>query len=141
MALMHEGAVLVTPELAILGNRRIDPGAIDACFVAAHAEHAQRLGNILFVNLAVAAALYFFVPIQIGLWEPKFYLGVGLFGLLAAVVLDDVRRSNALTAHRLMVITGDQVDVAFVTADPLFAKRVETAMRKAMALRASKASA
>jgi hypothetical protein len=131
--LMREGAVLVTPHLAVLGSRRFDPRGFDTCYTEVETEDAQRFGNILFINLAIAAAMYFFVPIQIGIWEPKFYLAVGLFSLLALVVLDDVRRSNALRAHRLVLATGEKTEIGFVTTDAKLAARVEKAMSLAIA--------
>jgi Family of unknown function (DUF6232) len=138
---LNEGVVTISRDQAVLGPRVFRIADVQSCRIVEVTEQTQRQGNVLFLNLCIAAALYFYVPIVIGYWQPKFYLAVVLFSLLALAALDDIFRSNGLVAFRLLVTTADGEQVAHVTMDRLLAARLETALTAAIAANASPSAA
>jgi Family of unknown function (DUF6232) len=130
--LFRQDLACVTETHAEFNGRRFTLSDYDGAHLEVDVEHAQRLGNILVGTLAGAAALYFFVPIQIGLWQSKFYFAVGMFGLLALVILDDVRRSNSLKVHRLVLTRQGERHIAYATTDGRMGRQLERAVGEAL---------
>ncbi len=111
-----------------VGAARVPLTGMTSYRVDVKVEEGHRLGNIIVTNLYVAATLAFLIGILSEYLTSRFYLAVGLFGLLSFAAIDDLLRSRGLTLYRLLLQGPEGETLAYVTPDAGVMERATLAL-------------
>lgn len=132
--LYRDRAVVIGTDIARFGSRQILISQIASAHFVREVEEPHRLGNIVAMTLCLIVMLGFLLPIQADLLGYKFYMGVGLFLLLAIASGDDIVRSNAIVSYKvhLRLLAGDEI--VHAAADNGQARRIVAAITAAKEL-------
>ena len=127
-ALLKLRDISISAKAICVGAARVPLAGMASYRVDVKVEEGHRLGNIIMTNLYVAATLAFLIGILSEYLTTRFYLAVGLFGLLSFAALDDLLRSKGLTLYRLLLQGPSGETLAYVTADASVMERVAFAL-------------
>ena len=128
--------VCITAGSFQFGQGRVPLHDISAYRVDVKSEEGPRLGNIIMTNLFVAATMAFLIGILSEYLTSRFYLAVGLFGLLSAAAIDDLVRSRGLTLYRLLLQSPAGEKLAYITPDARQMQAVTAALDRVFAAQA-----
>lgn len=132
--LYRDGSVAIGTDLARFGARQFLTTDISDVRCEREIETPHRFGNIVAATLFLVVMLGFLFPIQADLIGYKFYMGVGLFLLLALAAGDDILRSTPIVSHKLYLRTASGEVLAFVANEEGRVRRIEQAVRAALEL-------
>ena len=125
--------VCITAAALQFGQGRVLLDDISAYRVDVKSEEGPRLGNIIMTNLFVAATMAFLIGILSEYLTSRFYLAVGLFGLLSAAAIDDLVRSRGLMLYRLLLQSPAGEKLAYITPDARQMQAVTAALDRVFA--------
>lgn len=128
--------VRITAKFLQFGQGLVSLDTISAYRVDVKCEEGPRLGNIIMTNLFVAATLAFLIGIHTEYLTSRFYLAVGLFGLLSAAAIDDLVRSRGLTLYRLLLQSPTGEKLAYITPNASQMQAVTAALDRVFAAEA-----